>query len=115
MEDPIMAVAKSNLERLSADPKTIAQARAREENLIALGHWAATEREEGREEGRQEGREEGRAAEAERFLRKLLLRRFDSLPQGIGAKISQANIEQLELWGERLLTSQSLEEVFANA
>jgi hypothetical protein len=46
------------------------------------------------------------------LLRRLLTRRFDSLPAAIESKLTQASIEQLEIWGDRILDAKSLDDVF---
>ncbi|MBF0438007.1 MAG: DUF4351 domain-containing protein [Magnetococcales bacterium] len=50
--------------------------------------------------------------EAKIILRQLT-RRFGPLPSAIQEKIAQANAESLELWGDRVLDADSLENVFA--
>ncbi|MBF0427900.1 MAG: DUF4351 domain-containing protein [Magnetococcales bacterium] len=62
-----------------------------------------------REEGQKEGREEGEA----KIILRQLTRRFGPLPSAIQEKIAQANAESLELWGDRVLDADSLENVFA--
>jgi predicted transposase/invertase (TIGR01784 family) len=61
----------------------------------------------GREEGREEGRQEGQRL----TLLRLLRLRFQPLPENVVARIEAANSEQLELWAERVLTAQTLDEV----
>ncbi|MBF0462303.1 MAG: DUF4351 domain-containing protein [Magnetococcales bacterium] len=64
----------------------------------------------GRLEGRQEGRQEGEAA----LLLRLLKRRFHPLPEWVIQKVSHAEQPTLEVWGDRLLETTMLEEVFLN-
>ncbi|MBF0140003.1 MAG: Rpn family recombination-promoting nuclease/putative transposase [Magnetococcales bacterium] len=59
-------------------------------------------------EGRQEGHHEGASA----LLLRLLKRRFGSLPEWAEERIRSADAATLENWGDRVLTSQSLEDVF---
>jgi predicted transposase YdaD len=63
---------------------------------------------EGLELGRQEGRRQG---EAELLLRQLR-RKFGSVPRKIQTRLRNAQPEQLLEWGERLITANSLDEVF---
>lgn len=46
------------------------------------------------------------------LLRRLLTRRFGSLSEAIGARLSQASTDQLEIWGDRVLDAKSLDDVF---
>ena len=112
-EDPIMEHAKSRLERLSADPKTVELARERERNLIALGNWAALEREEGREEGLQQGLARGLEQGQRSFLCKLLQNQFGELPTPVLEKIAQASEEQLFGWASKAMVAQTLDDVFS--
>jgi predicted transposase/invertase (TIGR01784 family) len=59
-------------------------------------------------EERQEGRLEGEV----KFLQRLLTKRFGQLPDWIVDKLKQANIDQLEIWGERVLDAVGLENIF---
>ena len=49
----------------------------------------------------------------ERMLRRLLVLRFGTLAADIEARIAQASMHQLETWIERVVTTSSLDEVFA--
>ncbi|TKD12348.1 Rpn family recombination-promoting nuclease/putative transposase [Polyangium fumosum] len=60
------------------------------------------------ERGRVEGRMEGQA----RLLRKLLTARFGALPASARTKIADADEATLSRWGVRLLTAETLDEVF---
>ena len=46
------------------------------------------------------------------LLRRLLVRRFDPMPSAIEFRLTQASIEQLEIWGDRVLDVKTLDEVF---
>jgi hypothetical protein len=46
------------------------------------------------------------------LLQRLLVRRFGVLPATILKQIAHATTDQLELWGDRVLDAQSLDEVF---
>jgi predicted transposase YdaD len=64
--------------------------------------------EEFERKGRQEGRQEGEAL----LLRRQLGKRFGELPEWVWPRLQQAQPEQLERWGERLLDADSLPAVF---
>ncbi len=59
-------------------------------------------------QGMQQGMQQGEGV----LLRRQLIRRFGALPDSIEARLSQADIRQLEIWGDRVLDAKSLEEVF---
>ena len=40
--------------------------------------------------------------------------RFGNLPEWAETRLQQAASEQLETWGDRILTAQTLEEILAN-
>jgi predicted transposase YdaD len=61
-------------------------------------------------EGRKEGRKEG----AENLLVPLIERKFGPLDRKTRARVHRADTGQLLQWGERLLTADRLEEVFAD-
>jgi hypothetical protein len=61
-----------------------------------------------REEGRQEGRQEGEA----RLLLRLLRLKFGPLATDVEERVRSADAERLLDWGERLLTAESLQDVF---
>ena len=46
------------------------------------------------------------------LLRRMLVKRFGDLPKVIEARLTQASIADLELWGDRLLEAKTLAEVF---
>ncbi len=73
-----------------------------------------TARREGRKEGREEGREEGRLeARAEVLLNLLKLKGF-LVDEALEARVmSTRDRAQLDRWVERVLTAQTLDEVFA--
>jgi hypothetical protein len=60
------------------------------------------------EQGIERGRQEGEIT----LLRRLLARRFGSLPESIETRLTSASIEQLENWEERILDVDTLEDVF---
>ena len=64
----------------------------------------------GIKKGRQEGRQEGQAA----FLVRLLKLKFGAhVEDAVQKRIAAADTEQLERWGERILSAASLAEVFS--
>ncbi|MBF0424991.1 MAG: Rpn family recombination-promoting nuclease/putative transposase [Magnetococcales bacterium] len=71
---------------------------------------------EGRQEGRQEGIQIGEQRSHKKGTAALLMRqlrqRFGSLPEWVEERIAAADAADIELWGDRVLTAQSLEEVF---
>jgi Domain of unknown function (DUF4351) len=70
---------------------------------------------QGRKDGRKKGREEGRNQALRGLLIRLLTRRFGSLSEAAMSRIQAAGPEQLEYWGERLLSASALDDVFADA
>jgi predicted transposase YdaD len=67
---------------------------------------------EERQIGMQEGIEVGCLRGESQLVEKLLTKRFGLLPAWVREKITQANSEQLELWGERILDANSITDVF---
>lgn len=61
----------------------------------------------------QQGQVEGKKQEAQRYLLRLLNRRFGEIPASIQTQIQNLTVEQLEELGETLLTATSLEEFSA--
>jgi len=61
-----------------------------------------------KQEGRVEGRAEGRAE----LLMRLLTSRFGEVSPAIAQRLREATPEQVDAWAERILTAQSLEEMF---
>ena len=61
---------------------------------------------EGRNEGRSEGRSEGEA----NLLRRQLGQKFGLISASNEERLKTASTEQLEIWGTRLLTAESIEE-----
>ncbi len=76
------------------------------ETMLAesIDRWNREIREEGREEGRQEG-------EARVVLRLLRLK-FGPLPPEIEQRVRGAHADRLLGWSERVLTAESLQEIF---
>lgn len=76
------------------------------ESMLAesIDRWNREIREEGREKGRQEG-------EARVVLRQLRLK-FGPLDPEIEARVRSADADRLLGWSERILTAESLQDVF---
>jgi hypothetical protein len=66
-------------------------------------------------EVRKEARKEGRNEGARELLTKLLTRRFGPLPEAAMNRLQAGGPEQLECWGERLLSASTLDDVFSGA
>jgi predicted transposase/invertase (TIGR01784 family) len=100
-EDPIMALAKKTLERLSEDPEVRRLARDREDaiNLYRVELVAS----------RMEGETRGRAD----VLLKQLGLRFGPPSAAIRAQVESASSQQLDAWVERVLTAATPDEVVA--
>ena len=60
------------------------------------------------------GRVEGRVEGESRLLRKQLERRFGALPTWATDKLNSAAEQDLESWGEAVLTAPTLDAVFEN-
>lgn len=69
-------------------------------------------RQEGRQEGRREGRQEGKLQGEQSLLMRQLHRRFPNLKRDHEIRIKNARTEELLLWGERILDSKNIDEVF---
>lgn len=61
---------------------------------------------------RQKGLQEGRKEEAARLLSKLVRLKYGDLPEWAEGKIQQADTEQLEQWAERILSAETIEQLF---
>jgi uncharacterized protein DUF4351 len=64
----------------------------------------------GEDQGLLKGRLEGEA----KLLLRLLTLRFQSVPDGVVARVRSASEADLERWGDRVLTATSLDDVFAD-
>ncbi|MBL8230516.1 MAG: DUF4351 domain-containing protein [Bryobacterales bacterium] len=67
--------------------------------------------EKGRQQGRQEGRQEGWLSAERHMLRKLITSKFGDVPEWAEKRLSEASLELLETWSERILTASSLEDL----
>jgi hypothetical protein len=59
-----------------------------------------------------EGWAEGRGEAAVRILIRQLTRKFGPVPDTVRERINAASIEQLDVWCERVLDAERLDEVF---
>jgi len=81
---------------------------------VAVAHeWFLEGKEAGLEEGLVKGREEGERAALAATLSKLICLRFRAVPRGCAARIDAASKVDLERWLERVLTAESLNDLFA--
>ncbi|GIW93217.1 MAG: hypothetical protein KatS3mg110_1258 [Pirellulaceae bacterium] len=67
---------------------------------------------QGMKQGLERGRAEGLLEGERQVLLRLLQRRFGRLSRAVRQRIQQADSAQLLQWAERLLTAQSLSEIF---
>jgi hypothetical protein len=67
----------------------------------------------GMQQGIEQGLKQGRAQGIADALHRQLNRRFGPLTDDVTRRLSQATPEQLEIWVERVLEAQSIDEVFA--
>lgn len=84
------------------------------EQLPEAGEIAMTIAEQLRQEGLQQGLQQGRQQERAAVLLKQLTLKFGSLPPACVTRIEAASYEQLERYIERVLTAESLEDLFAD-
>jgi len=63
---------------------------------------------EGRREGRAEGKQEGRTA----VLTRQLTLKFGVLPEPLQHRLGEASSDELDLWAERILFAENIEDVF---
>ncbi|MCD2448841.1 hypothetical protein GO003_000295 [Methylicorpusculum oleiharenae] len=75
--------------------------------------WKKEGEEIGEKRGQKIGEERGQKKEALRLLIKLTSLKYGELPDWALQKMEQADIQQLEIWSERILTAESLESLLA--
>ncbi|MFA7241728.1 MAG: Rpn family recombination-promoting nuclease/putative transposase [Sulfuricellaceae bacterium] len=73
-----------------------------------LEEWAHGYKAEGMQQGMLQGMQQGEGI----LLRRQLTRRFGALPNAIETRLAEAAIDQLEIWGDRVLDAKSLDDVF---
>jgi flagellar biosynthesis/type III secretory pathway protein FliH len=76
--------------------------------LESIDRWDRELREKALQEGRQEGRQEGEA----RVVLRLLRLKFGPLDTEIEERVHSADADRLLGWSERILTAESLQDVF---
>ncbi|NJO18366.1 MAG: DUF4351 domain-containing protein [Thioploca sp.] len=74
--------------------------------------WFQEGKLEGRQEGRLEGKQEGQVEGELTLLRRLMERRFGTLPLWTLERLNHATCEELETWGMQLLEAKRLEDIF---
>jgi hypothetical protein len=77
--------------------------------------WFDYAMEKGLLQGLQKGREEGREEGELKILTRLLTRRFGPLPEWAAIRLRNADIAQLEAWGDAILEAKSLADVLGPA
>jgi hypothetical protein len=75
--------------------------------------WADAFEDKGLQRGLEQGRVEGRGEGMRELLKRQLIKRFESVPVSIAARIDQATEADVERWGERLLDAGSIDAVFS--
>ena len=78
----------------------------------SIDRWNREIREEGLQEGLQEGRHQGRQEEGVRMVLRLLRFKFGPLGSEIEDRVRAADADRLLEWGERVLTAESLQDIF---
>ena len=101
--------ALQQLQALSADEEAQRLAFVRERALRDENSELRAARQEGLQAGQQQGRQQGRAA----VLARQLQLKFGPLAEATQRRLEQADEVSLDLWAERVLSAQGLDEVFA--
>ena len=68
--------------------------------------------EQGWHKGLQEGRQEGLLDGRQQTLAELLTERFGPLDEAVTQRLASASLDELKLWSRRILSAQTLDEVF---
>jgi hypothetical protein len=104
---------KERIERFEAERK-MPYVTSIERLGMEKGHREGLQRglEQGLEQGLQRGHREGRQEGARAVLQRILIHRFGPLPDWATARLTEAELNELELWSEAALNAASLEEVF---
>jgi len=74
--------------------------------------WFDEAERKGLEQGLKKGLEQGLEKGERMALRRLLDKRFGSLPEAIEAHLDTASLEQIEAWFDKAIDAASLDEVF---
>ncbi len=80
--------------------------------LQEIDNMLAERIEQWTEKWKWEGRQEGRQEEGRTMLTRLLIKRFNILPQWVEERLENATQTELERWAENILDADTLEEVF---
>ncbi len=108
-EDPMLEKAEEKLSTVSTDPQLREIALERERREIAHRLTLTSAWDEGHEQGVAEGKAEGERL----LLEKLLKRKFGPLPEETRQRLDDAGEDELTLWAERILTADTLDEIFS--
>lgn len=79
---------------------------------IVMGSYQHRWMQEGEARGRAEGEARGEARGRAELLLKQLRLRFHEVPEALERRVREASIEELDRWGERVLSADALERVF---
>ena len=107
--NPMIAKARSELVRLSADKKARYLARKREEYLLMQQFEKAEARRQGIQEGIEQGIEQGNR----QLLTRQLRVRFGELPAWAEHRVLEATASDIDRWAERILTASTVEEALS--
>ena len=108
----MIAKARTELERLSADKKARYLARRREEWLLTQQFEKAAARRQGVREGLEQGLEQGLERGKREVLLRLVRRRFGELPEWVTTRLEAGSAAELDQWTERILVARDLDEMF---
>jgi predicted transposase YdaD len=110
------------LAQVSAIPKPHLAAAAdvlpeptKETFMTAAQEWMLEGMEKGLEKGREEGLEQGRTEGERAALTRLVRLRFRETPPEVAERIQAAPRAEIDLWLERILTAETLDDLFAGA
>ncbi len=81
----------------------------------AVMNWFESEMDRGRRDGERRGRREGERTAERRVLLKLLRLRFGELPAAVVARVEAAEVPELDVWTERVVTASRLDDVLGPA
>ena len=79
-----------------------------------IDRWEAQAIARGIQQGMQQGVQQGMQLGEALLLQRQLTRRFGELSAAQQARLAAATPAQLEIWGDRVLDAQSLDEVFGD-
>ncbi|MCQ9618230.1 Rpn family recombination-promoting nuclease/putative transposase [Paenalcaligenes niemegkensis] len=79
-----------------------------------LEQWIQGIEDRSEAKGKAKGKVEGRSDGERQLLLKLIKLKFGSVPDWVQAKLDQASSGQMDVWGERILTADSLDALLAD-